>query len=165
MDPISKLTIHISKPKISVEDKLQRICMTVSKLIPKANRVSLWQFSDDLSEIKSLSLLNEKRQFVEGGILTRQVFPSYFDYILTHEVLQADNARAHPSTSCFNELYFEPNNIYSLLDFIFYNDLEPVGIICCEVVGGCIEWQEADIATLKRIANISTTFIAKEIND
>lgn len=73
-------------------------------------------------------------------------------------MINAPQARTHDITKCFNETYFEPLNIHSLLDFILHWEFIPQGIICCESVGKEVQWAERDIESLKRIARVSSMY-------
>ena len=165
MDALSKLSITISNPNVSLKQKLISICKTIKREIKQSHRVSLWVFTDDYSEILKIGGFNEQNIFIAGDTLKRIDYPEYFDYILTHNVLNASKARLHIGTSCFNNTYFKQHNIYSLLDFIYHHDFEPTGVICCEAVNNEIEWESSCIEKLKRIANISSIFFSKNITD
>lgn len=163
MDAISKLKIQLSKPRMSVAEKLRVICCTIHNLVPSADRVSLWVFDKELTEIKSLILLADRQYHFTPIVLKKSDFPGYFEHILKYETLMASDAREHPSTTCFNHLYFEPNDIHSLLDFVIQKDFEPIGIICCEAVGEIALWQQEDIDVMKRIAQISDLFLGQQL--
>ena len=109
--------------------------------------------------------LDEEGEFSNGQTLNQQDCKPYFDFILSNQLLKAAEARKHASTMCFNETYFEPLNIYSLLDFIFHLDFEPTGVICCESVGKCEHWTEEDEENLKRISGITSMFFSKDIRE
>lgn len=163
MSEIVKLTIALSKPNLSVQDRLTQLCKTIKKVVPKADRASIWLFTDYMSEITCLNCIDEASQVTNGQVLKKQDFTPYFDFILNHDVLKANDARENPNTNCFNESYFEPLNIISLLDFIFHTDFKPTGVICCESVGNEVAWTDTDVANLKRISNIASMFIANDI--
>ncbi|MCJ8318336.1 MAG: GAF domain-containing protein [Colwellia sp.] len=157
MDPITELTEKLTNPTISVDNKLIEICQRTHQLIEGADRISLWSFSQGLNKITSLlSFDTNSGQFTSGQELSRDDYTEYFDAIIKNEVINAPRARDHVFTQCFNESYFEPLKIYSLLDFILHNDFKPMGIICCEGVGKVKYWSGENIETLKRIANISS---------
>lgn len=159
MDTLSKLAIAISKPNKSDDYKLEQICLSTIKLITHCNRVSLWVFSEALDEVHCLkSFESIDSSFSSGQQLYKVDFPDYFETILVDEVLVASDARNHSATKCFNELYFEPNNIFSLFDYVYQKDFEPRGIICCERVGQPVEWDESEIKVLRRIANMMSMF-------
>jgi len=165
MDAYTKLSITISKPNLAVKDKVITICQMVKSKIPQAHRVSIWVFNNDYNEIVSLGCFDENNHYTSGAVLARTDFPEYFDYILKHQVLIANQARSDNATSCFNGAYFEPNSIFSLLDYIYHHDFKPTGIICCEAIGQEVEWQDRCINILRRIANLSSIFFAKSIEN
>jgi hypothetical protein len=124
------------------------------------NRVSLWSFNETLTQIECLMcLVQENNVFSSGQILSKTNYPDYFDAILAQQVLVASDARNHPSTRCFNETYFIPNDIQSLLDYVLIKDYRPMGVICCEPIGKTHQWLQSDVVTLRRIVNITAIFL------
>ncbi|QOL24618.1 GAF domain-containing protein [Thalassotalea sp. LPB0316] len=165
MDEITKLSMTISKPKQSVSGKLREICSTLHKLVPQANRVSLWSLNSTKDRIDCHLLIDKDGNVSQGFSLSKNDFPQYFDAIIKHQVVNACDARNNVATACFNKSYFEPNDIHSLLDYIIHHDFEPVGIICCEATGAVVEWQDSHINALKRVANISSIFFASDLQN
>jgi CheY-like chemotaxis protein len=155
----------MSDPDIHPKEKLNVICVELKRLIPKADRVSLWLFKEHFSSIKCLICLDNKGQISSGVELNAADFPQYFQYIVSHQVLDASNARANEHTLCFNEMYFEPLNIYSLLDYIFLVDNKPAGVICCEAVNSPVIWDKEDIESLVKIVDITTLFLANSLSE
>ncbi|MDO6447462.1 hypothetical protein Q4493_16945 [Colwellia sp. 1_MG-2023] len=158
-----ELTTCISSPDNSTYERLQTICQEIKKLTPNVNRVSLWLFNQQANEIHCLLCLDSADQITNGQSLKKDDFPSYFDHILNNKVLSASNAREHPATSCFNEVYLKPLNIYSMLDFTFHFKFKPTGIICCEREGDATQWTNDNINALKRVANITSMFLSRDI--
>lgn len=159
MEPLTDLIITISNPDKKIDYKRKQICFHTMRAISHANRVSLWSFDSSISRIDCLMCLNdETNEYSSGTHLLESDFKEYFEAILAQEVLVASDARTHPSTSCFNEAYFIPNKIYSLLDYVLIKDGRPFGIICCERVGQRQEWLDSDISMLRRIANMTAMF-------
>ncbi len=159
MDPFIKLTTKLTNPKVAVADKLREICITASSLIKGADRVSLWRFDENFQSIESLICYDCKsNEFSSGLVLKQSDFSDYFTAILKDEVINAPQAREHELTQCFNESYFKPLEIHSLLDFILHRDFEPQGIICCESVGKVTQWSDENVETLKRIARVSSMY-------
>lgn len=156
MNSFLNLTTTLTNPGKSTESKLQKICSVTSELIPGADRVSLWTFSNDLGRITCDMCLDENNEFSQGLVLTKADYPEYFEAILTANVIDAAQARIHPATSCFTEGYFKPLNIHSLLDFILHQDFEPSGVLCCESVNREVSWTMKDIEALKKISRASS---------
>jgi len=162
MDPFIKLTTKLTNPKVSIEDKLKEICLTTSLLIKGADRVSLWRFEKSFESIKSLICYDSaNRNFTSEQILKKSDFNDYFSGILKNEIINAPQARSHELTKCFNESYFIPLEIHSLLDFILHQDFNPHGIICCESVGKVTQWSDDNVETLRRIARASSMYFFK----
>ncbi|WP_286272238.1 response regulator [Thalassotalea hakodatensis] len=160
---INNLAVRVSDPTINNEEKLQTICQALKQLIPQANRISLWIFNQEHTQIQCLQCLDHNNEYSNGLILKATDYPSYFKYILKNEVLDASHARENSVTKCFNESYFKPFNIFSLLDYIFSIDEKPLGVICCENVGSQVNWTESDKSALIIVANITTLFFSRDI--
>jgi len=159
MDPFIKLTTKLTNPKISIENKLKAICLTTSSLIKGADRVSLWCFDGSFETIESLICYDStNRSFTSKQVLKKSDFNDYFSGILKNEIINAPQARTHEQTKCFNESYFIPFEIHSLLDFILHQDFHPHGVICCESVGKVTQWSDSNVETLRRIARASSMY-------
>lgn len=69
-------------------------------------------------------------------------------------VIVASDAITHPATKCFDELYFVPNDIMSLLDVVIYDGSEQVGVLCCEHCEERKNWSDGDIKYLEGMAAV-----------
>lgn len=153
----------MSDPEINSKEKLIAICVELKRLIPKADRVSLWLFKDNFSSIHCLTCHDENNQISSDIELKAVDFPQYFDYIVSNQVLDASDARNNEHTQCFNKSYFEPLNIHSLLDYIFVVDKKPAGVICCEAVNSPVTWKAEDVDSLVKVVDITTLFLAENL--
>jgi GAF domain-containing protein len=119
-----------------------------------STRASVWSFSPQGDKIISLDLYDTRNKSHAGGIVLDQAtFPEYFDAIRRNAIVCAPNAAIHPDTKCFQELYFKPNNIYSLLDFIVGSRASASGILCCEHCDVVMDWNQNQINYLEQIAS------------
>lgn len=119
-----------------------------------SSRASVWFYDGDLKDHVVCESLYDvgDNQWSSGTTLSEDDFPSYFDAMRDQHMIVAADARAHPATSCFNEGYFEPLNIYSLLDVgIAVNDVQ-LGLVCCEQTAHVKEWSQADVQYLQQVA-------------
>lgn len=160
---LKNLAVKISDPNVSSNRKLKQICKELKSLIPNANRVSLWLFNKDYSALNCLACLDENDVVSNGTVLYTENSPAYFNYILTNQVLDASDARNNDVTKPFSHSYFEPLNIYSLLDYIYILDSKPLGVICCESVGSKVTWSHADKESLIKVADVTNLFLSKQI--
>ncbi|WP_350608267.1 response regulator [Pseudoalteromonas sp. MER144-MNA-CIBAN-0113] len=160
---LKNLAVKISDPNVSSNRKLKQICKELKALIPNANRVSLWLFNKEYSTLNCLICLDENNDVLNGTILKAENSPAYFNYILSNQVLDASDARNNNVTKQFTSPYFEPLDIYSLLDYIYILDNKPLGVICCESVGSKVTWSHTDKESLIKVADVTNLFLSKQI--
>ena len=159
IDPLTELTIELSKQDLDHVGRLTRICRSVARVLPQANRVSLWRLSDDLEDMQCIFMLIDGEVADASELtLTRSHYPEYFDAVLSDDAVCASDARNHPDTQCLTDAYFTNNGIYSLLAHIFRREFTPCAVICCEATQAPVHWQQRDIALLKRVAGIVSMF-------
>ena len=165
MEILSSLSVYLSNPRTSLNNKLLKICTTIKAAIPECDRVSIWLFCSDYSEMLTLMCVDEKGQQSIGEHLLASDYNDYFTHIIENEFLVASDARDNEISKCFNNGYFKAHDIRSLLDITFKKDFTPLGIICCERTGNKTEWQPEDIKILKSIAVKASLFISDNVSD
>ncbi len=133
----------------------------------RCSRASLWLYSNALlDEIIAVDLYDSNtNQHVQGVALHEDDFGPYFDAMRRDGGINAADAQHHPATACFNDLYFIPNDIYSLLDVgIRYNG-QLVGVICCEHVGEVMPWNDSQIAFLEQAGKLITFALKPQLQE
>ncbi|WP_158088345.1 GAF domain-containing protein [Colwellia chukchiensis] len=133
--------------------------------MPTCDRVSIWLFFNNNTELVALKCLDERSVQTQGEVLSAQDHPAYFAHILANEFLIAADARTHANTESFTSAYFTNYDIYSLLDVTFKKDYLPLGVICCERTKIITHWQTADAEILKKISLKASLFISDNIAD
>ena len=104
-------------------------------------RVSIWLFNNDQSTLNCVDLyLQDKDKHESGDILLKKDYPNYFNAIANGEILAISNAREDQRSCEFNNTYFYPLNIYSILDLPILQDNKPIGLIRHEKTGELREW-------------------------
>ena len=155
VDQLAQLTVLLEDQSLTRQAQLESICRTIQQLIPTANLVSLWQFENDGKAIRSLINFDaQTNSFNSDILLQQQNYPPYFEAITQEELVVASDARNHSVTRCFNNSYFEPLGIFSLLDFILHQDFKPAGVICCERKGEMTQWTNEDIDHIRMVASL-----------
>jgi hypothetical protein len=158
-DVFTQLTIAMSNPHKPELEKLRQTCSSMLKAIPSANRVSLWKFGENQTYLQCLLCFDKlDNKYTSEHILSKADYPEYFAGLAKSNCVMASNAREHPMTRCFNQDYFIPNQIHSLLDYVLHHDFIPTGVICCESVGRRVEWEQEDVDALRKIATIISMF-------
>jgi GAF domain-containing protein len=115
------------------------------------SRASFWVYGDALrSRIRLVCLYDAGTgEFGEGMVLSDEDFGDYFEAMRTHDLIVASEAHTHPATACFKEAYFDPLNIYSLLDVGVSVGGNPFGLFCCENVSFVKHWSDDDVKFLR----------------
>ncbi len=114
-------------------------------------RASFWVYSDQLRSGIDLVCLYDAGtgEHASGMHLSEDDFGPYFEAMRADDLIVASEAHTHPATRCFKELYFEPLNIFSLLDVGISVNGAPFGLFCCENVSFVKEWTEDDVKFLR----------------
>ena len=139
------------KPEIFYQSLTELIVATIG-----CSRASLWQYTSGLQDrVVCLDLYDSgDSQHHAGAALSESDFGPYFHAMRTENLIVAGQARQHPATSCFNELYFEPNGIHSLLDVGINVGGTPFGLFCCEQVTFVKEWTPEDVEFLRSVGTL-----------
>ena len=106
------------------------------------SRASIW-FLTDKHELECQVLFDVNEGKISRGMcLSATDFPSYFDAIEHHRILDANNALTDSRTLEFTEPYLKPLNIHAMLDASFRYEGKTEGVICFEQVGQPRLWSQ-----------------------
>jgi GAF domain-containing protein len=122
-----------------------------------STRASLWIYPDPLlrDRIECLSLYDRTdAAWSQGAVLKEEDFGPYFEAMRRDNLIVASDARKHPVTDCFNEIYFEPLGIYSLLDVGITVANQPYGLFCCENTTDVLEWTPEHVEYLRQVGTL-----------
>lgn len=120
-------------------------------------RASLWIYPDALlrDAIECVRLYDRTdRQWAAGTVLHEADFGPYFEAMRNDNLIVASDARAHAVTACFNEIYFDPLGIRSLLDVGINISGQPWGLFCCENTTDVLEWTPAHVEYLRQVGTL-----------
>jgi len=108
-------------------------------------RVSVWSFNDDKSEIYCEKLYaSEMDEYEIGVVLKHDDNPQYFKALEKSQTILITDVKKDNVTKQFAKNYLIPNNIQSLMD-VFINSTDGYyGIICFEHVGSTTKTWSAD---------------------
>jgi GAF domain-containing protein len=122
-----------------------------------STRASLWFYPDPVlrDSIECLSLYDRTdAAWSAGAVLKEDDFGPYFEAMRKDSLIVAGDARANPLTSCFNEIYFDPLGIVSLLDVGINVANEPFGLFCCENTTEILDWSPAHVEYLRQVGTL-----------
>lgn len=138
----------------TLDDLYRAICQDIVEHVG-SSRASIWLFNGVKDAITSQCLFDSRDgTFSSGVTLSEDDFPQYFDAIKRDLKIVAPDAEHHPATSCFDEIYFTPLDIRSLLDFVILEGTSPIAVLCCEHCGVIKDWTEADVKYLHQMSAV-----------
>lgn len=122
-------------PGLSEADIFRALCCDVYHFL-NADLISIWSIEDDGDSIVRRFLFEDGQEREQDPgkevRLSRTEHPDYFVEILSSICLLAPDVRDNPNLESLVETYFNPQGVQSLLDYVIYRNMIPVGIICCE---------------------------------
>ena len=134
-----------------LDPSLERVAEAMSATVGVA-RASIWQLSEDELELRCLTLHEADQQtYSSGAILETDVFPRYFEAIMSEGRIYAEDAQSDPRTNELTESYLRPLGIASMLDAGILVKGKLVGVVCLEHIGPRRAWypdEESFVSTM-----------------
>jgi twitching motility protein PilJ len=121
------------------------------------DRVSIWLYNSDRSQITCLSLYERASNQHFAGMIQHQAdFSRYFETLILNEPMIVNDARTDARTLELAESYLTPSNIVSLLELPIQIAGYQAGIIRCEQVGTQRRWQPEEQTFVYSIGSLLT---------
>lgn len=159
------LNKHPSVHSGNIAECMQVITRSLSDALDIA-RVSIWKYNEDKTTITCMHLYEQvSGSHTQGGILSRNEFAPYFDYLEKNMIIKAFDAETHEATSCFKIPYLQPLGIKTIVDVPIYHNNSIFGVVCCENTGQVRSYESNEIQMMVNVAEIySYTFSLSEQN-
>ncbi|HSA60036.1 MAG TPA: diguanylate cyclase [bacterium] len=144
-----KVLLSLAKSDSSRLDAYLRYVTALDARTIGVERVSVWLFNEDKSEIVcEILYMRSSRIYTRGARLQASDYPSYFRALQKKRTIAADDARTDPKTREFTKDYLEPFKITSMMDVPIHRRGRVVGIVCHEHTGPKRKWsfEEQDFA-------------------
>ncbi len=120
-----------------------------------AQRASAWSLNPAHDAIQCIDLYEaDIKTHSSGAVLFQKDFPNYFAAVLRERVITANDARTDERTCEFDEVYLQPNRIFSMLDTQIRSAGGPRGVICIESVDAYKEWSPDEAAYAVSLAEL-----------
>ncbi len=141
--------------EITFESFLQTVCREITENVG-STRASVWTLRQPLRDAIECACLFDTRNgsYSSGTVLKEDDFPDYFRAVTEDLRLVAPDAVTHPATKAFDDVYFLPLDIRSLLDFVVLVNKVPVAVLCCEHCATIKEWSDADVDYLHAMSSV-----------
>jgi signal transduction histidine kinase len=148
--------LQLARLHVGGDAPLRSVLRRITALAAEAlevERASIWLFVHGRIALRCLDLFERSRgDHSEGTHLLRQDYPRYFAALESHDVLRADDARAHPATRGLSATYLEPLGVASMLDAPIYRSGELAGVVCHEHRGAPRAWTAEECAFASTVA-------------
>lgn len=154
----SKQALRALKAGTATYDQfLETICREITEQV-SSTRASVWMFTEPLRDAIECACLYDQRDgsVQRGAVLREEDFPDYFAAVTTSLRVVAPDAITHPATRAFDDVYFAPLDIRSLLDFVVLIGDRPVAVLCCEHCAEQKQWTQADSDYLQAMSSVLT---------
>lgn len=139
--------------KFDNRDTLIKHIIKQAALALNIERSSLWIKKENAIAVEWL-YTREGDYFTQGIELKKEAFPIYFNALETRPFIVASDAKNHPDTMEFNDVYFRNYEIKSLLDFPIYVSGELTAVTCYESTAVIRYWTSEDINFARAISDI-----------
>ena len=125
--------LELGKLSFSDLDSTLRKITEIASHTLDVNRVSIWFFNSEHTEIRCRELYTRPNKGHDRGmVLKAKDFPDYFRALEDSCIIAADTARSDPRTRAFSDSYLKPLRIISMMDIPIRRRGEVIGIICHE---------------------------------
>ena len=137
-------------------ESLRRLCEGAAATLD-VERVGIWLFNKDHSEIRCACLFTKSRSAFEkaGAVIRALDFPRYFAALEEARVVAASDARRDPRTDEFSESVLHPHGIVSVMSAPIRLHGNLVGVVCHEHVGAPREWPLEDQECASSVADLA----------
>ena len=156
---IVKLTLEGELTSTNLQESYKKVCEILSETIEVA-RTSVWELSDDGSELQCLNLYElDKNIHSHGIVLNARDIPKYFHALKAESRIYAEDVQNDPRTDELTEGYLRPLGITSMLDAGIVVGGKLVGVVCSEHIGTMRKWHSDEESFISTMA----TYIAQLI--
>jgi len=146
---ISKILTEIAMSPWMPEGNVPAVADQMARKIAHGlgiNRVGIWLFSDDLSELRNVTTyLRESDSSERGAILPAATYGPELAALRNVKYIAALDAESEPRFRGYVEPYLQPLQIVSMLDAVIGPGERPMGIVCFEQTRVPRDWDEDDI--------------------
>jgi PAS domain S-box-containing protein len=146
---MSRILTEIAMSPWMAEGNVPALADQVARRIARGlgiNRVGIWLFSEDLSELRNVTTyLREPDSSERGSVLPATAYGPELTALRNVKYIAARDAESEPRFHGYIEPYLRPLNIVSMLDAVIGPGDRPIGVVCFEQTGVTRDWDEDDI--------------------
>lgn len=145
-------------------ENLARLITELASAAAGCERVNVWLFNDDESELTCIDSYEATPGTHSSGMVLREAeYRHEFEALKNARYVDAHDPLTDPRTAGYVETYLKPLGITSMLDVMVHASGKNLGLLCFEHVGKPHRWHEDEIAFACRLADqIGLAVISRE---
>jgi len=117
-------------------------------------RVSLWLFNNDETELRCVDLYEHfPDRHSTGAVLLKNEYTNEFEALKTAKYIDANDPLTDPRTAGYVEGYLKPLRITSMLDAVIREGNRNIGVLCFEHVEKKHNWELDEISFASQLAD------------
>ena len=148
---------QISQSDLLLAGNVESLAREVTELVSKATgceRVNVWRFNEDESELRCIDLFEATPgRHSSGMVLREKDFKQEIAILKQSKYVNADDPLTDPRTAGYVESYVKPLGITAMLDTTIQASGRNFGLLCLEHVGRKHHWEEDEIAFAGQLAD------------
>jgi diguanylate cyclase (GGDEF)-like protein/PAS domain S-box-containing protein len=146
--------------------EVQVLARKITELAAQANgceRVNVWLFNDDQSELRCIDLYEmSPARHSEGMVLREADLHHEITILKASKYVAADDPQTDPRTSGYVDSYLKPQRITSMLNIAITASGQTFGLLCFEHVDRGHHWEQDEIAFGIQLADkIGLTIVSR----
>jgi PAS domain S-box-containing protein len=146
---ISKILSELAMSPWMSEGNVPALADQMARRIARGlgiNRVGIWLFTNDLSELRNVTTyLRESDTSERGGVLSATAYGPELTSLRNTKYIAARDAESEPRFHGYIEPYLRPLQIVSMLDAVIGPGERPMGVVCFEQTRATRDWDDDDI--------------------
>jgi len=135
-------------------ERAARAITEVASRVVGCERVNVWLFNDDETELHCIDLYEASTSRHSSGlVLHEHEYGPEFRVLKTSRYVDADDPLTDPRTAGYVETYLKPLGITSMLDVVIHASGQNFGLLCLEFVGRSHHWEQDEIRFACQLAD------------
>ncbi len=156
---IAELVLNDAVHAGEIESAVLRVTETMAAAVQVA-RASVWLLSEDARELRCIDEYHaEGGAHHAGEVMPLDLVPEYWQALLEHGSICAEDAERDPSLKGIHATRFAPQQISSVLDVSILVEKSAVGVLCLHHVGRPRGWFSDEQA----FANTAATLVSQTL--
>ncbi len=163
----NRIIRQVNRMEAVINGNIEQLATSLTELLAvslKLDRVTVWAFNEDESELQSLDMYEPASGEHTASCRLREAdFHSEFAFLKQNRYVDAGDAWNDPRTAGYTDAFLKPQNLLSVLDCSIVSGGRNLGMICFSTIGRHHEWGNDEITFGCQIADqIGMAFLNRE---